>query len=71
MRKLIRALQRAYLTFVKALHTIVVNLLSIITLVLIPILIIAFCVLLAAEEVEYLLPIAVMLIALCFISNSL
>ena len=71
MRKLIRALQRAYLTFVKALHTIVVNLLSIITLVLIPILIITFCVLLAAGEAEYLLPIAVMLIALCFISKSL
>ena len=71
MRKLIRALQRAYSTFVKELHTIVVNLLSIITMVLIPILITAFCVLLAAGEAEYLLPIAVMLIALCFISNSL
>lgn len=71
MRKIIRVLKMAYLTSVKVLHTVVINLLDIITLVLIPTLIIAFCVLLAAGEVEYLLPIAVMLIALCFISNSL
>ena len=71
MYRLQKKLQRFWGTVTKVLYTICTEVLNVLTLVLLPVLIIVFCVLLVSGETDNLLSIAVMLIALCFISTAL